>query len=192
MNIYFDTEFTGLKKDTQLISIGLISEDGKEFYGEFASINTELLDDWIIENVLMNTAKYGEVNETDIVVNESDYHFGTREEIQEELKNWLSQFDEVQLISDVCHYDMVLFIDIFGSAFDLPDNVSPVCYDINQDIASYYEESQKDAFDRNREDILEEHGITIVGQKHNSLYDARVIQQIYNILNEENYYIKTV
>jgi len=134
----------------------------------------------------MNTAKYGEVNETDIVINENDYHFGTREEIQEELKKWLSQFDEVQLISDVCHYDMVLFIDIFGSAFDLPDNVSPVCYDINQDIASYYEESQKAAFDRNREDILEEHGITIVGQKHNSLYDARVIQQIYNILNEEN------
>ena len=185
MNMYFDTEFTGLRKNTQLISIGLISEDGKEFYAEFASINTELLDDWIIENVLMNTAKYGEVNETDIVVNESDYHFGTREEIQEELKEWLSQFNEVQLVSDVCHYDMVLFIDIFGSAFDLPENVSPVCYDINQDIASYYEESQKNAFDRNREDILEEKGITVVGQKHNSLYDARVIQQIYNVLNEE-------
>ena len=186
MNIFMDSEFCGLQKDTQLISIGLISEDGREFYAEFASINTELLDDWIIENVLMNTAKYGEVNETDIVINESDYHFGTKEEIQEELKEWLSQFDEVQLVSDVCHYDMVLFIDIFGSAFDLPENVSPVCYDINQDIASYYEESQKDAFNRNREDILEEKGITIVGQKHNSLYDARVIQQIYNILREEN------
>lgn len=185
MNIYFDTEFCGLQKNTELISIGLISEDGKEFYGEFASINTELIDDWILENVLMNTAKYGEVNETDIVVNESDYHFGTKEEIRDQLKEWLSQFDEVQLISDVCHYDMVLFIDIFGSAFDLPENVSPVCYDINQDIASYYEESQKDAFNRNREDILEEKGITIVGQKHNSLYDARVIQQVYNVLNEE-------
>lgn len=185
MNIFFDTEFTGLRKDTQLISIGLISEDGKEFYAEFASINTELINDWVMENVLMNTAKYGQVNETDIVINENDYHFGTREEIQEELKEWLSQFDEVQLVSDVCHYDMVLFIDIFGSAFDLPENVSPVCYDINQDIASYYEESQKDAFNRNREDILEEKGITIVGQKHNSLYDARVIQQVYNVLNEE-------
>ena len=185
MNIYFDTEFCGLQKNTELISIGLISEDGKEFYGEFASINTELIDDWILENVLMNTTKYGEVNETDIVVNESDYHFGTKEEIRDQLKEWLSQFDEVQLISDVCHYDMVLFIDIFGSAFDLPENVSPVCYDINQDIASYYEESQKDAFNRSREDILEEKGITIVGQKHNSLYDARVIQQVYNVLNEE-------
>ena len=181
--VFFDTEFTGLQKDTQLISIGLISEDGKEFYAEFASINTELLNDWIIENVLMNTAKYGEINEIDIVVNESDYHFGTKEEIKEELLKWLDQFDEVQLISDVCHYDMVLFIDIFGTAFDLPEKVSPVCYDINQDIASHYEESQKQAFDRSREDILEEFGLTIIGQKHNSLYDARVIQQIYNVLN---------
>lgn len=186
MNVYFDTEFTSLEKDAQLISIGLISEDGKEFYAEFASINTELLNDWIIENVLMNTAKYGEVNETDIVVNEKDYHFGTREEIQEELREWLSQFDEVQLISDVCHYDMVLFIDIFGSAFDIPENVSPVCYDINQDIAFHYGESQKEAFNRNREDILEEYGFTITGNKHNSLYDARVIQQICEILREEN------
>ena len=72
MNIYFDTEFTSLEKNAQLISIGLISEDGKEFYAEFASINTELINDWVMENVLMNTAKYGQVNETDIVINEND------------------------------------------------------------------------------------------------------------------------
>ena len=34
MKIYFDTEFTGLHKDTTLISIGLVSECGKTFYGE--------------------------------------------------------------------------------------------------------------------------------------------------------------
>ena len=34
MNIYFDCEFTGLYKDTKLISIGLISDDGKQFYAD--------------------------------------------------------------------------------------------------------------------------------------------------------------
>ena len=34
MKVFFDTEFTGLYKDTNLISIGLVSEDGKEFYAE--------------------------------------------------------------------------------------------------------------------------------------------------------------
>ena len=35
MKVYFDTEFTGLKKDTTLVSIGLISETHKAFYAEF-------------------------------------------------------------------------------------------------------------------------------------------------------------
>ena len=34
MNIFFDTEFTGLRKDTTLISIGMIAENGKTFYAE--------------------------------------------------------------------------------------------------------------------------------------------------------------
>jgi len=34
MLIFFDTEFTDLSMDAQLISIGLISEDGMEFYAE--------------------------------------------------------------------------------------------------------------------------------------------------------------
>lgn len=36
MIVFFDTEFTDLVVDPQLISIGLISEDGKEFYAELS------------------------------------------------------------------------------------------------------------------------------------------------------------
>lgn len=32
--VYFDTEFTGLVQDAKLISIGMISEDGRTFYAE--------------------------------------------------------------------------------------------------------------------------------------------------------------
>ncbi len=32
MNIFFDTEFTGLHRNTTLISIGLITETGEGFY----------------------------------------------------------------------------------------------------------------------------------------------------------------
>ena len=34
--IFFDTEFTGLIIDPRLISIGLVSEDGREFYAELS------------------------------------------------------------------------------------------------------------------------------------------------------------
>ena len=35
MKVFFDTEFTGLHRNTTLISIGLVSEDGRTFYAEF-------------------------------------------------------------------------------------------------------------------------------------------------------------
>jgi hypothetical protein len=38
MKIFFDTEFSGLHKNTTLISIGCISEDGKTFYAELEDL----------------------------------------------------------------------------------------------------------------------------------------------------------
>ena len=49
MYIFFDTEFTGLQKDTDLISIGLITWGGSTFYAEFTDYRKELCDDWIKE-----------------------------------------------------------------------------------------------------------------------------------------------
>jgi hypothetical protein len=114
-----------------------------------------------------------------------NYHIGGKFEISKVLGNWFAQFDNVELVSDVCHYDMVLFIDLFGNAFKLPKNVCSACYDINQDIARKYNCSLKEAFDKSREEILYNayKDKTIQGDKHNSLYDARVIRELYQILN---------
>jgi hypothetical protein len=54
MKIFFDTEFTGLHKNTTLISIGLISEDGKTFYAEFTDYDKSQVDSWLQENVINN------------------------------------------------------------------------------------------------------------------------------------------
>ena len=91
-------------------------------------------------------------------------------------------YDSVELVSDVCHYDMVLLIDLFGTAFDLPKYINPACHDINQDIARYYEISETEAFDFSREELLQNNAIVIEGDKHNSLYDAKVIKTIYEII----------
>ena len=49
--LFFDTEFTGLHKNTTLISIGIISEDGKTFYAELNDydINQISDDNWILK-----------------------------------------------------------------------------------------------------------------------------------------------
>lgn len=186
MKLFFDTEFTGLQKNTTLISIGIVAENGKKFYAELADYDESQCSDWIQENVLAHTilagnkalaARLGADTDTTVVL-------GGKEDIQNELAEWLKQFDEVQFVSDVCHYDMVLLIDIFGTAFDLPGNVSAVCYDINQDIARHYGISDREAFDKSREDIVAELcGGFIAGDKHNALYDAEVIKAIYEEVN---------
>lgn len=186
MKIFFDTEFTGLHKNTTLISIGLVDENNRTFYAEFADYDKSQCDDWIIENVLNNLL----LPTKSVCLNYDDENTwcnvkGDKLLIQTALYQWLSKYDTVELVSDVCHYDMVLFIDIFGGAFDLPENVNPSCHDINQDIVEYYGISEKEAFDLSREEILQNNAIIIEGKKHNSLYDAKVIKAIYELIKSQ-------
>jgi len=51
--LYFDTEFTGLHQNTTLISIGIISDTAKAFYGEFTDYDDLQIDDWIWKNVIL-------------------------------------------------------------------------------------------------------------------------------------------
>jgi len=205
LKVFFDTEFTGLHKDTTLISIGLVSEHSDIFYGEVTDYDKSQVTDWIKENVIVNLSytKYGccfsfNTHEylryiDDIVEYNEEYKNNEpttiavlRRELEKWFKSLLSkyEYDSIQLISDVCHYDMTLFIDIFGGAFDLPKYINPCCHDINQDIAYYYNIPEGEAFDKNREEIAEDlYGdIKDKDQKHNAIYDALIIKLIYKAI----------
>ena len=52
--IFFDTEFTGLHQHTTLISIGLVAENGREFYAELTDYDRGQLDEWLREHVIGN------------------------------------------------------------------------------------------------------------------------------------------
>ena len=184
MKIFFDTEFTGLYKNTELISIGLIAENGYTFYGEITNYDKSQVDNWIQENVINNLKYNGNYK---IEESKENYEISMDfEEVSLALNKWLKQFDEVEWVSDVCHYDMVLLIDLLtnhGCALDLPyGKINSACHDINQDIAEAYHISEISAFDKSREKILKDSNIEITGEKHNSLYDAKVIKGIYDWL----------
>lgn len=185
MKIFFDTEFTGLHKNTTLISIGLIDENKRTFYAEFSDYDESQCDDWIHENVIkhLKWSKEGPV-ENFMTIHVNDWEvYGTKKYIKTFLADWLSRYDKVELVSDCCHYDMVLFIDIFGGAFDIPKQVNPACHDINQDLAKRFMITEREAFDVSREALLKARvdSHIIEGDKHNSLYDAKVIKELYNI-----------
>lgn len=181
MNLFFDCEFTGLRKDTTLISLGIVSEDGKKFYAEFTDYDEKQCDEWIKKNVIGHlilgdenivTAKNGDVFIRD-----------NRKGIRIALLNWIRRDAVLQFVSDVCYYDFVLLIDLLTggkTALDLPSNISSVCHDINSDIAKHYGISDIEAFDKSREEIVSELcGHEVDGTKHNALYDAEVIKAIW-------------
>jgi len=187
MLLFFDTEFTGLHKNTTLISIGIVAENGKTFYAEFNDYDKRQVDDWIKNNVIENLLFRREIELGTVIVStiysDAFTMVGNKYLVKICLTKWLEQFNEpLQLVSDVCHYDMILLIDIFGDVFSLPENLSPVCHDINQDIANFLGISDKEAFDISREEFCNSQ---IKEQKHNALYDAKIIKACYNVINVE-------
>jgi len=54
MRIFFDTKFTGLHKNTTLISIGIVAEDGNTFYAELTDYDNNQIDNGIQYNVIDN------------------------------------------------------------------------------------------------------------------------------------------
>ena len=206
MLLFFDMEFTGLRKNTTPISLGIVSMDGKKFYAEFTDYDKGQCNDWIKENVIRNlVAENIEFDSAYTLCDASS--FGNRRWLKYNdsmevttgekfyiipfLQIWLKQFDTIQFVSDVCHYDFVLLIDLItngGTAIDLPENISAVCHDLNMDIARHFHVSDREAFDVSREQIINDlcgEEDIVSGDKHNSLYDAEVIRTIWEEIGDE-------
>jgi len=170
MKIFFDTEFTGLHQNTTLISIGLISEDNRTFYAEFIDYDKSQVDNWIEKNVISNLL----IN-FPLDTERSCFEMrGNTKSVKKELETWFLEFDQVELWSDCLAYDWVLFNQIWGHAFNIPKNV----YYIPFDICTMFKLKGIDP-NINREEFAE---MTTDAQKHNALWDAKVIKACYQKL----------
>lgn len=169
MKLFYDTEFTGLHQNTTLISIGIVSENGHTFYGEFSDYDKNQCDDWIKENVL---SKCGNKKDNSGYINRSIQciSIGNKVHIRHDLVCWLEQFDNIEMWSDCLAYDWVLFCELFDGAFGIPKHI----YYIPFDICTLFKIKGINP-DVSRELFA---GITI-SEKHNALYDACVIKDCY-------------
>ena len=169
--VFFDCEFTGLHKETTLISIGLVAESGERFYAEFNDYDRDQLNEWLEDNVIANLWYRGDINE----FNTPDYYYyGGKNFIAEKLRGWLLQFDQVEMWGDCLAYDWVLFCDLFEHAFHIP---SSVLY-IPMDICTMFTLRGVDP------DIGRGEFVGITTNKHNALDDAEVIKRCYEKLEQ--------
>lgn len=218
MKFWFDCEFTGLHKDTSLISIGVVAENNLQFYAELSDFDQKQISEdleWFEKNVFKNTMRVdssGNFSKPEGMFEMgvkgfkgNEVVFGDRLDVKNSLLEWLKRNGAtadgtVEFVSDVCHYDMALLIDLLtdgGTALDLPSWISPQCYDINQDIAWYYHISGHEAFNMDREFIVKDldESFSIINfpevMKHNAVWDATVIQAIYRAIFPRRYYISS-
>lgn len=174
--IFLDVEFTGLHQNTTLISIGLISDCGKTFYAEFTDYNKNQIDDWIKENIIKNLKFIDDFQvrgfPNHVEIKNNSLH------IKGNLHIWLQQFKYIEMWGDCLAYDWVLFCELFGGALKIPKHICYIPFDICTlfKIKGIYPDINREEF-ANGEQFFE--GKI---EKHNALWDAKVIKMCYDRL----------
>jgi hypothetical protein len=103
MNIFIDTEFTNFI-DTDLISIALVAEDGREFYGERNDFDSATISDFVRAAVLPQLRASGA-----LVLSKSD--------LLTAVTDWLAPYEFCD--ATVCFdysVDRTLLYDLFDNA----------------------------------------------------------------------------
>lgn len=188
MNNYFiDTEFMelGPTQPIQLISIGIVCDDGREYYGEVDEFRHSDATPWLAENVVpfLHQPKKG-----------CYWHSPTPEQIQQTIAEKCSCWenpgprksryqlaqDIVEFMSPDSHpkvwayfgsYDWVVFAQIWGIMKNLPKGYPYYCRDLKQWM---------DELHVKKEDLPSQ------VNKHNALSDARWNAQVHSVLFEKS------
>lgn len=146
MKIFFDTEFLEDGKTIELISIGLVREDGKELYllNVEMNVNRIFRDNWVRENVLQKI--YTEMKErynkengpSTFSFDPNDFQYllllyGTN---RKEIANRIVEFvGKSPTFYGYCSdYDWVLLMQLYGRMIDIPDGWRYYCRDLAQTI----------------------------------------------------------
>ena len=136
MKYFYDTEFIEDGKTIDLISIGIVAEDGREFYAISTEFNPKKASQWVKDNVLAHLPER-RVNLSDPSISPrikgESLAWKTRAQIKEGLlafMSWSSQKPE--LWGYYADYDHVVLCQLFGTMMDLPKGWPMYTRDIKQ------------------------------------------------------------
>ena len=140
MKYFIDTEFKEKPHTIDLISIGIVCEDGREYFALSKDFNLKEVwkDEWIRENVLQSIyIKYihGDMRNYALFTKRSIQgilnSFGkTNNSIAEEIKIFVD--NNPVFYGYYADYDWVVFCWLFGRMIDLPNGYPMYCRDLKQ------------------------------------------------------------
>ncbi len=128
MNYFLDTEFIEHPCTIDLISVGIVSGDGREFYMANADCDLEKASGWVVENVLEKMPEYQKVSRC------FDFRRETVQPktiIAQKVKEFVKE-DYPTFWGYYADYDWVVFAWLFGRMIDLPATYPMYCRDIKQ------------------------------------------------------------
>ena len=195
LKMFFDLEFTGLTQDAKIISLGIISESGDQFYAENTNIRLADFNSFTSKHILpyldnKDSIIHGKVMDKNILHtisidnnNNKTICYGSLGWIKSSLETFLQNQlnthhkEKAEFWGDCLAYDWVLLCELWGGALSIPDYI----YYIPFDICTMFLDKGIDP-DTNRElyslDTYDENKI----QKHNALFDAMIIKKCYEKL----------
>jgi hypothetical protein len=114
MKYWFDTEFIEDGRTIDLISIGVVAEDGRDAYFELAGVDLTKASPWVLENVIPHLHGFKH----------------PRYEVAKALKDFMGA--KPQIWAYYADYDWVALCQIFGTMMDLPKDWPMYCRDVKQ------------------------------------------------------------
>ena len=120
MNYFLDTEFIedGHQEPLVLLSIGLVSEDGREYYAENTEASIARANAWVQNNVVPHFT--GPMKK--------------RSEIASDILKFIGMDTKPKFWGYFADYDWVLFCQLFGKMIDLPPTFPMFCWDLKQEM----------------------------------------------------------
>ena len=118
MRYFLDTEFNDDGKLIDLISIGIVSEDGREFYYESSEfdLDSAAKSYWLSQNILVGLS----------------VQRSSRDHIKNALVEFIGEDTRPEFWGWYCSYDWVALCQLFGPMLSIPEGWSKRCNDIKQ------------------------------------------------------------
>lgn len=115
MKIWFDTEFIEDGKTIDLISIGLVREDGETLYLESSEVDLRRASSWVMENVIPHL---------------QGGNRSRRRHIADFIRSFVGEKPEFW--GYYADYDWVVLCQLYGTMMDLPKGWPMYCRDLKQ------------------------------------------------------------
>lgn len=182
--IYYDTEFLENGRTIELISIGMVADNGREYYAVNRDMPVRRIrkNEWLMANVVPSLPKApGDARlyqPKRWLFNYASPHVKQRHVIAREVRDFILGTDPdmlpyVELWADWGAYDHVVLCQLFGRMIDLPEGIPMWTHDLRQEIERL-----------GAPDPPRLSGTQAGMYEHNALHDAREVKYRYEWLME--------